>query len=105
MSASVGLGSGLVSVGLVSVGLASVGFSGDGVGVGVGALASGLVSVDVGGGCGVEFVGAGALGTEVSGTPEPGLGVAGLDCAPAEMPDRTTNRTASKAIGERCIVF
>lgn len=72
--------------------------------MGVGAFAPGLVSV-VAGACGVELAGGCVFGTEVCGTPEPGFGVAGLDCAPATNADRMANKTTNKALGERCIVF
>jgi hypothetical protein len=45
------------------------------------------------------------LGNGVSGKPEPGLGDAGLDCAPADTTERATNRRANKVMGERCISF
>jgi hypothetical protein len=59
----------------------------------------------VAGACGVELAGGCVFGTEVCGTPEPGFGVAGLDCAPATNADRTANRTTNKALRKRCIVF
>src|SRR6476620_5571493 len=37
--------------------------------------------------------------------PEPGFGVAGLDCAQMDDAERATNKRANKAIGERCISF
>src|SRR5437763_1709660 len=57
----------------------------------------GAVSGVVAGGC------AGAVfGTGVCGTPEPGLGVAGLFCAQLQRPNIMA-RKKSGALGERCI--
>jgi hypothetical protein len=41
----------------------------------------------------------------VCGTPEPGLGVAGLDCDHPLTAETSRKTTASKALGERCIEF
>jgi hypothetical protein len=69
-------------------------------GVAVGTEFGAVSCTVVAGGCAGAGVG---LVIGVCGSPEPDLGVAGLDWAQQDVADIATNRSASEAIGERCI--
>jgi hypothetical protein len=62
-------------------------------------------TVFVGGAGAVFGVVLGVCGTGVCGTPEPGFGVAGLDCDQTATVDTTKKKIVSKTLGERCIEF